>query len=88
MSKLEKHVIENIEKRLDAHGSELDGIEKCLERLTVITERMDSTENDHEARLRALEGHSGTMWEKVVQTAVSAVVGGVIAFALLQIGIG
>lgn len=85
---MEKHVIENIEKRLDAHGSELDDIEKCIVRLTAITERMDAEETDHEARLRALEGHGGTMWEKVVQTAVSAVVGGVIAFALLQIGIG
>lgn len=85
---MEKHVIETIEKRLDAHGNELDGIEKCLERLTVITERMDSTESDHENRLRALEGHSGDKWDKVVQTAISAVVGGVIAFAMLQIGIG
>lgn len=81
------HVIDNIEKRLDAHGTELDGIEKCLERLTVITERMDSTESDHEQRLRALEGHSGALWEKVVQTAISAVVGGFLAFALMQIGL-
>lgn len=85
---MEKHVIENIEKRLDSHGTEIDDIEKCIVRLTAITERMDSAEQDHEKRLRELEGHSGTMWEKVVQTAVSAVVGGVIAFALLQIGIG
>lgn len=86
--KLEKHVIESIEKRLDAHGRELDNVEKCLERLTVISERMDKQENDHEKRLRALEGNSGAKWDKVVQTAISAVVGGVTAFALLQIGIG
>ena len=85
---MEKHVIENIERRLDAHGKELDTVEKCLERLTVLTERMDGTESDHEARLRALEGHSGDMWGKVVQTAISAVVGGIIAFAMLQVGIG
>lgn len=85
---MEKHVIESIEKRLDAHGSELDTVEKCLERLTVLTERMDSTEQDHEQRLRDLEGHSGALWDKVVMTAISAVVGGIIAFALLQIGIG
>lgn len=82
------HAMEVVEKRLDAHDDELNGIEKCLERLTVITERMDATESDHEARLRALEGHGGDMWGKVVQTALSAVVGGLIAFALLQIGIG
>lgn len=85
---MEKVVIDGINKRLDAHGAELDTVEKCLERLTVLTERMDAEEKDHEARLRALEGHSGAMWEKIVQTAISAVVGGIIAFALLQIGIG
>lgn len=85
---MEKMVIDGINKRLDAHGSELDTVEKCLERLTVLTERMDSTEQDHEQRLRDLEGHSGALWDKVVMTAISAVVGGIIAFALLQIGIG
>jgi hypothetical protein len=48
---------------------------------------MDSTESDHEQRLRALEGHSGALWEKVVQTGISAVVGGFLAFALMQIGL-
>lgn len=85
---MEKVVIDGINKRLDAHGAELDTVEKCLERLTVLTERMDAEEKDHEQRLRALEGHSGALFEKVVQTAISAVVGGIIAFALLQVGIG
>lgn len=85
---MEKVVIDGINKRLDAHGAELDTVEKCLERLTVLTERMDAEEKDHEQRLRALEGHSGALWEKIVQTAISAVVGGIIAFALLQVGIG
>lgn len=85
---MEKHVIDNIEKRLDAHGSELDTVEKCLARLTVLTETMGNTEADHEQRLRDLEGHSGALWDKVVMTAISAVVGGMLAFALLQIGIG
>ena len=84
---MEKHVLDNIEKRLDAHGKELDTVEKCLERLTVLTERMDNTESDHEQRLRALEGHSGELWSKVVMTAISSVVGAVIAFALVQIGL-
>lgn len=84
---MEKLVLEGIEKRLDAHGLELEGVAKCLERLTVITERMDSTESDHEQRLRALEGHSGALWEKVVMTAISAVVGGFLAFALMQLGL-
>lgn len=84
---MEKLVLDNINKRLDAHGNDLAGIEKCLERLTAITERMDSTESDHEQRLRALEGHSGALWEKVVQTGISAVVGGFLAFALMQLGL-
>lgn len=85
---MEKLVIDGINKRLDAHGAELDTVEKCLERLTVLTERMDATENDHEQRLRDLEGHSGALWDKVVMTAVSAVVGGFIAYMMLQLGLG
>lgn len=84
---MEKMIIDGINKRLDTHGSEIDGIEKCLERLTVITERHDNTESDHEQRLRNLEGHSGALWDKIVMTAISSCVGGVIAYALLQLGI-
>ena len=83
---MEKIVIDGINKRLDAHGCEIDGIEKCLERLTVITERMDSTENDHEQRLRNLEGHRGALWDKVIVTAISAFVSGLVAFAMVQMG--
>lgn len=84
---MERVIIDGINQRLDAHGCELETVGKCLERLTVLTERMDSTESDHEQRLRALEGHSGALWEKVVQTGISAVVGGFLAFALMQIGL-
>lgn len=84
---MEKHVIETIEKRLDAHGKELDTVEKCLERLTVLTERMDNTEGDHEKRIRELENKGGAMWDKVVMTAISSGVGGIIAFALVQLGL-
>lgn len=84
---MEKHVIETIEKRLDAHGKELDTVEKCLERLTVLTERMDNTEGDHEKRIRELESRGGAMWDKVIMTAISSGVGGIIAFALVQLGL-
>lgn len=84
---MEKLVIDGINKRLDEHGSKVDGIEKCLERLTAITERMDNTGTDHEQRLRNLEGHSGALWDKVVITAISSGVGGVIAYVLLQLGL-
>ena len=84
---MEKLVIDGINKRLDAHGCEIDGIEKCLERLTVITENMDRTESDHEQRLRNLEGHRGALWDKVITTAISVIVSGLVAFAMLQLGI-
>lgn len=83
-----EHTIENIEKRLDAHGNQIDGIEKCLERLTALSERMDREEQDHEDRLRALEHHGNDLWDKVVQTGISAIVAGVIAFMLVNMGIG
>jgi predicted nucleic acid-binding protein len=83
---MEKLVIDGINKRLDAHGVEIDNIEKCIERLTVISENVNRTESDHEQRLRALEGHSGALWDKVIVTALSAVVSGVVAFAMVQLG--
>lgn len=83
---MEKILIDGINQRLEAHGRELETVEKCLERLTVLTERMDDTESDHEARIRQLEGHSGALWDKVVMTGISAVVGGFLAFALVQLG--
>jgi hypothetical protein len=84
---MEKLVIDGINKRLDAHGNEIDNIEKCIERLTVISENVNRTESDHEQRLRALEGHSGALWDKVIMTAISSGVGGVIAYMLLQLGL-
>jgi hypothetical protein len=83
---MEKLVIDGINKRLDAHGNEIDNIEKCIERLTVISENVNRTESDHEQRLRALEGHSGALWDKVIITAISAVVSGFVAFAMVQLG--
>jgi hypothetical protein len=85
---VEKHVLDTIERRLDAHGKELDTVEKCLERLTVLTERMDNTESDHEERLRALEGHDGELWSKVVMTAISSIVSAIIAASIVTLGIG
>lgn len=79
--------LQSIDKRLDAHGEELDTVEKCLARLTVLTESVTEQNKDHEQRLRDLESKNGAMWEKVVMTAISAVVGGIIAFVLVQVGL-
>lgn len=79
--------LQSIDKRLDEHGAELDTVEKCLARLTVLTESVTEQNKDHEQRLRDLESRGGDLWDKVVMTAISAVIGGVIAFALVQLGI-
>lgn len=79
--------LSNIDKRLDAHGEELDTVEKCLARLTVLTENMGEQNKDHEQRLRDLESRGGDLWDKVVMTAISAVVGGLIAYALVAVGL-
>jgi hypothetical protein len=83
---MEKLVLDGINKRLDAHGEEIDDIEKCIVRLTAITERMDAEETDHEARIRELEGHRGALWDKVIMAALSAGVSGLVAFVMLQLG--
>lgn len=83
-----EHTIDNIEKRLDAHGGQIDDIKECLIRLTALQEKMDNEEEDHEQRLRTLEQHGNNMWNSVTQTAVSAVIAGIIAFVLVSLGIG
>lgn len=83
-----ENAIDSLGKRVDEHGKQIDGIEKCLERLTVLMERMDREEQDHEERLRALEHHGNDLWDKVLTTGIAAVVSGIVAFAMVQVGIG
>lgn len=58
---------------------------EMLTRLTRIETKIDgyrSTLNDHEKRLRELEGKSGKRWDAVVAAVISAVIVGIVGFAI------
>ena len=79
--------LRTIDNRLDAHGAELDNVEKCLERLTVLCEQQANMQSDHEARLREIEGRSGAFMDKAVMALVGAICGGVAAYVMAAIGL-
>ena len=73
-------------ERLDIHGREIDKIEICLERLTVLCENSEKKQEDHEKRLREIENHSGEKWDKAITAAISALVAGLVAYFMTKIG--
>lgn len=79
--------LNNDEERIKAHGEQLDDIEKCLVKLTALQESITSRQEDHEQRLREMEGHAGNMWDKLMSAALGAVVSGVIVYALMAVGL-
>lgn len=83
-----EHAINSLDRRVEIHDEKIDDIKQCLQRLTTLMERMDREEQDHEERLRALENHGNDLWDKVIMSGISAVIAGVVAFAMVQIGLG
>lgn len=60
---------------------EQNDMHEILERLTRIETKLDALD-DHEQRLRELEGKSGKRWDSLALAAITAVVVGVIGFAI------
>ena len=56
-------------------------LNEMLTRLTRIETKID-TINDHETRIRELEGKSGKRWDSVVTSIISAILVGVVGFAI------
>ena len=60
-------------------------LNEVLTRLTRIETKIDSyktTINDHETRIRELEGKSGKRWDSIVTAIVTAILVGIVGFAI------
>ena len=60
-------------------------VQEILQKLERIDEKLDNLQNtrdDHECRLRLLEGRSGKRWDGLVAAIITAVVGLVVGLAL------
>lgn len=75
--------INDIEKTVDR----IQDLAQSVERLAVSMENMAEEQKDQGKRLKTLEGKDGAMWRKVSGYVITTVVGAVVMFILMQIGI-
>lgn len=72
---------------LEDNSKELSSLAASTEKLALSIESMAKEQESQGSRLKTLEGRDGKMWRKVVEYAVMAVVGAMIAFMLAGIGL-
>lgn len=60
---------------------EQNDMHEVLERLARIETKLDALD-DHEARLRELEGKSGKRWDSITLATITALFVGIIGFAI------
>ena len=76
--------INEIEKTVER----IQDLAQSVERLAVSMENMAKEQKDQGERLVTLEGRDGAMWRKVSGYVITTVIGAVVMFVLMQIGIG
>ena len=67
------------DKRLEAHGGEIDELRECVVRLTAIQEANTAWQTAAEERIAALEAAPAKRWDSYALTAVLAFVVGIVA---------
>lgn len=72
------------EKRIDT----VMELTRAVERLAANMENMTKEQKEQGERLEALESRDGEMWRKVSSYVLTAIVGAILTFVLMQIGIG
>ncbi len=65
---------------------QLNNLTMTIERLDLSVSNLLKEQTEFGERLKKLESRDGDMWRTVVKYALSALVGGVIAFALTHVG--
>jgi hypothetical protein len=82
------------DKRLDAHGDEIDNLRECVVRLTAIQESNAKWQESNakwqevaEERIAALEAAPSKRWDNLVNYVVTAIVALVIGMVAGQIGL-
>jgi hypothetical protein len=60
---------------------EHNDMHEILERLTRIETKLDALD-DHEARLRELEGKSGKKWDSITLSVITSIIVGIVGFCI------
>lgn len=75
------------DKRLDAHGGQIDLILETLATLKEIERQNQERIDALEARIASMEALPSQKWDTLVKALITGVVGAVVGFCLAQIGI-
>ena len=75
------------DKRLEAHGGEIDELRECVVRLTAIQEANTAWQTAAEERIAALEAAPAKRWDSVVNYAHTAVLAFVVGIVATHLGI-
>lgn len=66
---------------------QIGALTASVEKLAVSVESMAKSQTKQETRLEKLEGRDGKMWRKVSGYVITTLVGAILTFVLMQIGI-
>lgn len=75
------------DKRLDAHGDEIEDLRECVVRLTSLQESNAKWEDVAEKRIAALEAAPSKRWDNLVNYVITAIVALVVGVVAGQIGL-
>lgn len=82
-----QRAISQHDKRLDAHGDEIENLRECVVRLTSLQESNAKWKEAAEERIAALEAAPSKRWDNLVNYVVTAIVALVIGMVAGQIGL-
>ena len=83
-SKSNEHRIDDLEKRQD----NLEDLTSAVNVLAVREENVEKTVNEIKTDVKDLTNKPAKRWDGIVDKGVSAVVGGLIAYAFFKLGLG
>lgn len=81
-----KRLEERVDK-METVQNEIRELTIAVERLTITVKNMVDTQKDQDKRLDTLESKDAKMWQDVVKTVISGIIGIFIGYTLKQIGI-
>lgn len=81
-----KRLEERIDK-IETVQQEIRDLTISVERLTITVKNMVDAQKDQDKRLEVLENKDAKMWQDVVKTVITGIVGILIGYTLKQLGI-
>ena len=93
-----EHRLTKVEDRASSNTKRLDKLEKLEAALTELVksiatiaqkqEDMDNDMKEIKADVKGIAGKPGKRWEAIAEKALTALVAGLVAYALMKVGIG